>query len=338
MHDAGKLHPGFQAKGWPQGLWKGSVHGHVVEGTLIFEHDGPAKIAASLCLHDLREWGVDPNLLYASLSHHGRPLKINYAAENLWYRVGGYDPFAATAEMGAMMRRWFPAAFAPVEEPLPATEDFQHYFCGLVSLADWIGSDQRIFDFVEVLDPDYIIQAREKARRAVSDIGLDTTALEIAASGRATFPVLTGLEKPRPQQQQAAEYSLDERIVVLEAETGSGKTEAALWRFARLFEGRRVDSLYFALPTRAAAIHSRFAPEDRKLLDEAVEAALSPQKEKRSPHDVIVIGTQTLEQSLDIVEASAEARWRLPERCGSRCFSRGSPTPISGRLADRRQH
>lgn len=44
--------------------------------------------------------------------------------------------------------------------------------------------------------------------------------------------------------------------------------------------------------------HGRFAPEDRKLLDEAVEAALSPHE--RKPGGIIVIGTQTLEQSLDI--------------------------------------
>src|SRR5439155_24339308 len=56
-------------------------------------------------------------------------------------------------------------------------------------------------------------------------------------------------------------------IVVLEAETGSGKTEAALYRFARLFAAGRVDSLYFALPTRAAAsqIHARVEDAVKRL-------------------------------------------------------------------------
>jgi CRISPR-associated endonuclease/helicase Cas3 len=44
--------------------------------------------------------------------------------------------------------------------------------------------------------------------------------------------------------------------------------------------------------------HGRFAPEDRRLLDRAVESALSPRV--RTAGGVIVIGTQTLEQSLDI--------------------------------------
>jgi CRISPR-associated endonuclease/helicase Cas3 len=47
--------------------------------------------------------------------------------------------------------------------------------------------------------------------------------------------------------------------VVLEAATGSGKTEAALAHFFRLFHAALVDGMYFALPTRVAAtqIHQR---------------------------------------------------------------------------------
>ena len=48
-------------------------------------------------------------------------------------------------------------------------------------------------------------------------------------------------------------------LVVIEAETGSGKTEAALAHFARLRSAGLVDALYFAVPTRAAAgqLHRR---------------------------------------------------------------------------------
>ena len=48
-------------------------------------------------------------------------------------------------------------------------------------------------------------------------------------------------------------------MAIIESETGSGKTEAALWRFARMYEAGLVDGLYFALPTRSAAsqLHQR---------------------------------------------------------------------------------
>ena len=59
--------------------------------------------------------------------------------------------------------------------------------------------------------------------------------------------------------QSAAGQLTESRLAILEAETGSGKTEAALWRFKQLFEEGEVDGLYFALPTRIAAtqIHRR---------------------------------------------------------------------------------
>ncbi len=176
------------------------------------------------------------------------------------------------------MRRWFPAAFAESDDPLPSGPGFQHFFCGLVSLADWIGSDSRIFEPVETLDEDYMFTARERAQRAVAGIRLDVVTLQAVAHGRATFQTITGFTEPRPQQRLAAEFPLDAQLVILEAETGSGKTEAALWRFARLFEAARVDSLYFALPTRAAAIqiHGRVQKALAKLFhDQAPEAVLA---------------------------------------------------------------
>ncbi|MFW6028443.1 MAG: CRISPR-associated helicase Cas3', partial [bacterium] len=57
---------------------------------------------------------------------------------------------------------------------------------------------------------------------------------------------------PHPIQAAMADSNLGP-LVVLESETGSGKTEAALWRFVQLFRSGRVDSLYFALPTRVSA-------------------------------------------------------------------------------------
>ena len=43
-------------------------------------------------------------------------------------------------------------------------------------------------------------------------------------------------------------------VVIVESDTGSGKTEAALWRFRTLFEAGEVDGLAFLLPTRVAAV------------------------------------------------------------------------------------
>lgn len=271
LHDAGKLHPGFQAKGWPKGIWYDRFHGHVREGAAIFLCKAPEVIARNLHLEKLTEWGVDQDLLFAVLAHHGRPFIPDEVAGKRWRNVPvlGYDPIVASAEIGAMIRRWFAEAFVAEGETLPATPDFQHLLCGLVSLADWLGSTRDIFAFSPALDPDYMDKARRNARRAVADIGFDVRHLRPLAAGRTDFATLTKGMQPRAQQRLIGDYPLDEPLVILEAETGSGKTEAALWRFARLFEAELVDSLYFALPTRAAAIqlHRRVNETMKRLFD-----------------------------------------------------------------------
>ena len=77
-------------------------------------------------------------------------------------------------------------------------------------------------------------------------------------------------------QQAVTSVPPDEQLVIVESETGSGKTEAALLRFARLYEKGLVDGLYFALPTRAAAsqIHGRVTAFIRNLFP--ADAGLEP--------------------------------------------------------------
>ena len=256
LHDCGKLHPGFQAKGWPPGKWSGGLHGHVAEGAAIFSDRALEPIARNLLLESLIDWGVDCNLLFAALSHHGRPVEPSLRASAQWRPVPdwGYDPVAASAEMGGLIRAWFPDAFAADGESLPCAPGFQHLFNGLVSLADWLGSTRDIFEFVSDLDAGYASCARARAAKAVETIGLKVDHWRRAARGRTDFATLTDGHTPRPQQRLIDDFPLADRLVILEAETGSGKTEAALWRFIRLFEAGRVDGLYFALPTRSAAV------------------------------------------------------------------------------------
>ena len=257
LHDCGKLHPGFQAKGWPHGPWSARLHGHVAEGAAIFTEAPLEPIARNLQLESLKGWGVDPNLMCAAIAHHGRPIgELPPRAKAGWepFPDCGYDPLAASAAIGKMVRTWFPEAFTEGGEALPREPHFAHLFNGLVSLADWLGSTRDFFTFVPDLDCGYADRARECAEKAVKDIGLNVDHWRMAAKGRTDFGTLTDGRTPRPQQRLIDDFPLDEQLLILEAETGSGKTEAALWRFVRLFEAGQVDGLYFALPTRSAAV------------------------------------------------------------------------------------
>ena len=74
------------------------------------------------------------------------------------------------------------------------------------------------------------------------------------------------------------------------------RTAVATWRAV---QEAGSGPLLMQTAERPSLHHGRFAVEDRALLDQAVETALLPDKD-REQRGCVVIGTQTLEQSLDI--------------------------------------
>ena len=276
IHDVGKANVGFQTRVWaaddhPHGRRPGYA-GHYRELVpVLLDDDGET---GGWFFDQLGWWweAVDTwddhdgetvcALLVAALSHHGRPLALEgglSANPRLWRDYGELRPREQTARIGALLRRWFPAAFDANALALPARPEFQHMFLGLCTLADWIGSNEKWFPFADEPDDDYFFTvARPAAARALREVGLDVAAQRGAFSGALGFDALFDFA-PNAIQRAAVDAPLDAPVVILESETGSGKTEAALWRFARMYEKRLVDGIYFALPTRAAAsqIHGR---------------------------------------------------------------------------------
>ena len=271
LHDIGKANSGFQSRLWkspdrPPGYWPTSPFGHGPEGLELIAGRVPnaEHYAAGLPIAEIVVWGDESvsELLQASISHHGRPLGENHAQQTalIWKPVLNksgvvlYDPAATMASMGERLRQSYPLAFARCDRPLPNQPAFAHLFAGLVQLADWLGSDTREGFFPYSKPGENRVEtAPECARYAVHTIGLDVNRWrKELCSQPPGFSNAFGVAEARPMQLAAADLSLG-NIVVLEAETGSGKTEAALWRFVQLFQQGKVDSLYFALPTRTAA-------------------------------------------------------------------------------------
>lgn len=261
LHDVGKVNSGFQARSDP----KAPMVGHVKPLVAAFWDGGPGRLydrtLKALRLHDLDSWGPtvvnsDDNALFdAVLSHHGEPWpsRERPEAEVRWWRaVDGYDPFKAMGDLVDHAFAAFPLAAKGEAPPLPGAPGFVHAFAGLVQLADWIASGEDDWRRDRTREAPMLW-----ARRRLADIGIDpSTARTALAAGRPGFAAAFGFE-PRAAQARTAEA--EGRLVILESETGSGKTEAALWRFVTLFAAGAVDGLYFALPTRTAAvqIHGR---------------------------------------------------------------------------------
>lgn len=281
LHDIGKLHPGFQSKGWLPELWRGPPCGHLKEGwdflnLAFWKPEHPFHRT----MKEVVNWGGEAailSLLGAAIAHHGRPVEAPHSpALRDWPRLPHYDWRAEARRLDEAMRRWFPQAFERGGAPLPDRHRFHHAVAGLAALADWIGSDTRFFPFSAPFDPAYDRVARKAAIRALETIGLDSCALSERPAP--DFAALSGFPTPNPAQVAAANAGLDDRLTILEAETGSGKTEAALWRFVRLFAAGKVSGLYFAVPTRAAArqIHGRVVRAMQRVFgDGAPEAVLA---------------------------------------------------------------
>lgn len=283
LHDIGKANAGFQSRRWaapetPPEAWPTTPFGHGPEGwALVTGAIGPtaATVLSGLPLDEMSSWGGEAAdaLLQASISHHGRPVNDDPGKQTavIWRAVHTrsgdvlYDPAATVAAMGTALRQGFASAFEAGGRALPDRAAFVHLFAGLVQLADWLGSDTRpgFFEY-SLPGEDRCITARRRATRAVKAIGLDVDPWRRAlALHQTTFEATFGVPAARPMQSALASLSLGP-LTILEAETGSGKTEAALWRFAQLFQAGLVDSLYFALPTRVAA--SQLYERTRKLV------------------------------------------------------------------------
>jgi CRISPR-associated endonuclease/helicase Cas3 len=261
LHDFGKANSGFQAKRWkgPAPREWPQKAGHGVEALYALHCVGAPL--SELPIEAISTWGGGVyELLLASLGHHGRPLKDPSGIDPLIWRpvrdAAGrdlYSPAIALKEIGAALRQHFPLAFDSGGEPLPSTPAFVHLFAGLVQLADWLGSDLRFFEYGTPGSARALKDALDRASKAIASIGLETSALraQLIREGF-SFQSAFEVDAPRPVQSALGEEQLGP-LLILESETGSGKTEAALWRFAKLFEAGKVDSLYFALPTRVAA-------------------------------------------------------------------------------------
>lgn len=275
MHDLGKASRGFQGKRFSGDVlrdWLGRIrfdecgHTHVV--TALFSSGDDilcAKFRGAFPLEVIQRWHGEYGLalLFAAISHHGSPIRpddYRPVMRETWLANPQYDPFETLKELGDTAQRLWPDAFVEDEAPLPDLPAFVHAFSGLVSLADWIGSEDAPYAFHYELAP--VAQrwpvALDTARRVLRDKRIDLRELQVwLAEHRPAFGEVFREGdipfQPSALQQRMADPTLGQ-LVVVEAETGSGKTEAALWRFKTLFEADEVDALAFVLPTRVSAV------------------------------------------------------------------------------------
>lgn len=265
IHDLGKAGVRFQRQilpGEPRA-------GHVKTALALLDLGGSRyelseRLYEILPANEISEWikeGSDRpfvGLVSATICHHGRPYNDRpQPREEDWIARDGVDPFAGLRDLFSAARRWFPGAFVPSDQRFPDVPAFQHGWNGVLNLADWLASNQEFFPFDgnSATDDERFAQSLERAGDALRRVGLDTLAARTSLKVSPGFSAISDKPRPRPAQEVMGHLPLDPRgsLCVLEASTGAGKTEAALWHFARLYQAGLVDGLTFALPTRTAA-------------------------------------------------------------------------------------
>ena len=229
-------------------------------------------------------------LISAVTGHHGAPPEPRHG--NSMTTLRGSDFGAAGIESAHEFVRQAHDLLAPPNDT-PAldsrrTRSASFAVAGLAVLADWIGSNQEWFPYAE---PDQNLEsywncARKRARRAVSDAGV----LPAAASDCLDYRELIGSKAaPSPMQEWARDVELPAgpALFMIEDETGSGKTEAAVMLAHRLIASGAADGLYVALPTMATAnaMFDRLADAYRYLFASNYEPSIALAHGARDMHE-----------------------------------------------------
>ena len=192
LHDIGKVNVGFQTRIWgnadfPSGQRRPNRAGHTADLTPVLSQK---DTEAAAWFFDALGWWWEATeswddrggrtvcaMFVAGLSHHGSPLQLDDPHKSAnplaWREYADLNPQECVARIGQLVRQWFPAAFGDGAPPLPSAPEFQHHFLGLCILADWIGSSEDWFPYVDQPDNNYFGKAQERAKKAIDAIGLD---------------------------------------------------------------------------------------------------------------------------------------------------------------------
>ena len=172
LHDAGKVNHGFQNRAFGET----PTSDHLTPMVGVYNASDPLDYLGPLGIADMQGWTADLDvfgyLLLATFGHHGEPVPPGRHDPMLWDATEARTPKDGLTALSDAVHRWFPRAFEDDARPFPADPALQHAFNGLLTLADWIGSDEAVFPFADTLD-DPMGRARSHAAKAVDALFLD---------------------------------------------------------------------------------------------------------------------------------------------------------------------
>lgn len=229
LHDIGKMTPGFEK------THQGEIHhfSHAVAGMNILEELSPLPVWFSAICG----------------SHHGKcPNQGQTERRDLVFGEYGCDN-----QLRKQQKKYideiiekFSIESLPVTIPLEA----QILLCDILIRADWYVSDTRNFPLLKDLEENYPGDRVDKGLQRLSRIKSWKPKERVT---RENFERIFGFE-PNPLQLNVLDLNTSHSgLYILEAETGTGKTEAALALATNLTYDLGMSGLAFGLPTMASS-------------------------------------------------------------------------------------
>ena len=205
---------------------------------------------------DPAQWLAFKPWIEAVTGHHGHIRKAESAPESRLpltsdYRCAQADRAARNAWLQKLENFFLVPFGLSLNDSPPEPSPMLAGFC---SVSDWLASRCDEINFSFQHEPEPLEEYFE--RKLVEDVQRVFKYSGVAGTTKSFGGIRTllpGSAVPRPLQARIEQLPLAHGLIIIEASTGSGKTEAALAHAWRLLAAGLADSLIFALPTQATA-------------------------------------------------------------------------------------
>jgi len=194
----------------------------------------------------------------AVTGHHGfvysvdQPVPDRHLHSTVAKQIAKQDKAARMAWLDELERLFLKPVGLSLDDTPPAPSPLLAGFC---SVADWLGSRSDETNFCYNSEP--VDDLRAYFEQKCSEDALRVLALAGINGASKPFAGAEALLKqgyqPRQLQTLVSELPVEPGITIVEAPTGSGKTEMALAYAWRLITEDHADSIIFAMPTQATA-------------------------------------------------------------------------------------
>ncbi len=265
LHDIGKISPGFQRKSqkWLEihNLVK-SDQNYDWKATTEPNHSKVTQdVLSQLLFSDTHEKETSSFISMLLGAHHGRITETPNICErdNLHSEsISGIDWEAERIKVYHSLVKRFNTTLSRLN--INDDSPLLWWIAGIVTISDWIGSDENYFQ--NTMDDCYDKNINS-VQKVVDHIGFKTPEIKKDLSFTDIFPF-----SPNELQIKAEQIIQAPGIYVIEAPMGIGKTEAAFWASYKLLEKGLVNGIYFALPTQITSnrIHHRMDSFLEKIL------------------------------------------------------------------------